>query len=237
MIKKYFSLFVMTLALTTLAACSKTEAPVAEDSTVIDSSPTDVPVVKDNSTELASNETAPTLSSVDWTLAPAKSSLYWTGSKAVGASHTGTIDIKSATLKNGKDGFKGSEFIIDMTTLKDEKSDAKLMGHLKSDDFFGVEKFPEAKLVIKEITPKAEGNVAVTADLTIRDKTNEITFDATAEGSADTGALVVKAEFNIDRAKWDVKFDSSSFFQNLGDTAINDEIEFKLNLAFTPKTA
>ena len=85
-----------------------------------------------------------------------KSVVEWTGKK-IGGSHTGAIKLKSGNL-----GLKGGDIIggivvMDMnsitnTDLTDEGYNQKLVGHLKSDDFFGVEKFPAATLTIKSAT-------------------------------------------------------------------------------------
>ncbi len=173
-----------------------------------------------------------------------KSLVKWTGKKITGSSHMGNLTFKSGSLK--WDGTKpvGGEFIIDMNSLTDEdmpktdENNAKLVGHLKSDDFFAVSKFPTATFVIKTASQKSPGVYTLTGDLTIKDKTNSISFDAKIE-QKDGGILLGNAKTTIDRTKFDVRFNSKAFFdvKKLGDKVILDEVELEMNLtAGNPKT-
>lgn len=114
---------------------------------------------------------------------------------------------------------------INTTDLKGEWKD-KLDGHLKADDFFGVEKFKTATLVFKNISTKNKNNYTVTADLTIKGITKPVTFDLVVNGTT------ASANVKIDRTKYDIKYGSGSFFSDLGDKTINDEFELKVNLAW-----
>jgi len=102
----------------------------------------------------------------------------------------------------------------------------KLNGHLKSEDFFGTDKHTTSKLVFKKITDKGKGIYNITGDLTIKDVTAPITFDLTIKGANAT------TKFNVNRTKYGIKYGSGSFFDNLGDKAINDEFELTVNLQF-----
>ena len=102
----------------------------------------------------------------------------------------------------------------------------KLDGHLKSDDFFGTAKFPTSTLVFKKIATKADGVYTVTADLTIKGISNPVTFDIAVKG--DTATTVV----TIDRTKYDIKYNSKSFFDSIGDKAIYDDFTLTVNLQF-----
>ncbi|MBY0518371.1 MAG: YceI family protein [Bacteriovoracaceae bacterium] len=152
----------------------------------------------------------------------AKSEFKWTGKKVAGP-HTGLVPLKSATLDVKKDAITGGEFVIDLTQLSatDLEGDwkAKLEGHLKSPDFFNVEKFPTATLKIKSV----KGN-AVTADLTVKGKTNPVKFDIKKDGMAYTGVL------KFDRTKFDMVYNSGNYFKDLGDKLIDNEVtvEFKV---------
>ena len=158
-----------------------------------------------------------------------QSKVIWKGYKVTG-SHEGTIAIQSGTLKFEADELVGGDFVIDMTSitnadLQGENKD-KLEGHLKSDDFFGVEKFPTATLVFKNVEAVGKNSYKVTGDLTIKGKTNEITFDMSVYGSK------ANATLKIDRSKYDVKYGSSSFFDNLKDKVIYDEFDLISDLEF-----
>lgn len=159
----------------------------------------------------------------------AKSTIIWNAKKVTGE-HSGTINLKEGNLifKGGK--IAGGNFTVDMTSLAgtDVSGDwkAKLEGHLKSDDFFGTEKFPTSTLVFKKIAAKSAGVYTVTADLTIKGITNPVTFDlATKDNTA-------SAKVTIDRTKYGIKYNSKSFFDSIGDKAIYDNFDLTVNLQF-----
>ena len=158
-----------------------------------------------------------------------KSSVNWLAKKVTGK-HNGTVNFKEGTLVFKGDKLKGGSFTVDMTSLTSTdltgEYQGKLNGHLKSDDFFGVEKFPTATLGFKKIAEKAAGVYTVTADLTIKGKTLPVTFDLNVKGNTAT------TTFNIDRTKYDIKYGSGSFFDNLGDKAIDNEFELNVTLQF-----
>lgn len=159
----------------------------------------------------------------------AKSGIVWTGKKVTGQ-HTGTIGLQSGALVFKGKVLKGGTFTVDMTTINTTdlsgKGKESLDGHLKADDFFGVEKHKTANLVFKNISGKGNGLYTVTADLTIKGITKPITFDITVVGKTATTTL------KVDRTKYDIKYGSGSFFSDLGDKTINDEFELKVNLAW-----
>jgi len=157
-----------------------------------------------------------------------KSEVTWLGKKVTGE-HNGTIELKSGKLTFDGNTITGGEFIVDMTSIKnldltDPQWNAKLVGHLKSDDFFGVETYPEAKLVIAGKSTFNGNKARVTGDLTIKGKTLPISFDVVRN------ANTYKAELTIDRSKYDVRYGSKSFFDNLGDKVIYDDFYLTVSL-------
>ncbi|UQD56598.1 YceI family protein [Flavobacterium sp. K5-23] len=156
-----------------------------------------------------------------------KSTINWVGKKVTGE-HSGTINLKDGALVFKGTKLVGGNFTVDMasivTTDLEGKSKENLEGHLKSDDFFGTDKFQTATLVFKTIGAKGKNVYRVTSDLTIKGKTNPITFDITVNGNTATTNLVV------DRTKYDIKYKSGNFFENLGDKVINDEFELAVSL-------
>ena len=158
---------------------------------------------------------------------PSKSSVKWLGKKVTGE-HDGTINVKEGNLvvENGK--ITGGKVVIDMQSivnldLTDPGYNAKLVGHLKSDDFFSVATFPTAELVIT----KVEGN-NFSGNLTIKGITNPTSFTATA--SKDGNSTQYKGTITIDRSKYNVKYGSKSFFDNLGDKVIYDDFTLDFTL-------
>jgi polyisoprenoid-binding protein YceI len=159
-----------------------------------------------------------------------KSSIEWVGKKVTGQ-HNGTINFANGTLVFQGKKLKGGLFTVDMTSINTTdlaagKGKEKLDGHLKADDFFGVEKFPTAKLEFKLISDNGDGTYNVTANMTIKDVTHPVNFVMTVKGNTAT------TKFNIDRTKYGIKYGSGSFFDGLGDKAIYDEFELAVSLQF-----
>lgn len=170
-------------------------------------------------------------------LDPASSSLAWTGKKVTGQHH-GSIHLKSGEVTIDHGVVKGGNFVIDMDTIVDhDLTDAtynkKLIGHLKSEDFFDVKKHPTARFVITKVTPiagAAEGkpNYNVTGDLTIKGETHPVTFPALI--SLKNGKAQAKGLVTVDRTKYNIRYGSGKFFQGLGDKVINDNFLIDLDL-------
>lgn len=165
---------------------------------------------------------------------PAESTIEWTGFKPTGK-HNGTIKVESGifTVNDGK--IESGTFLIDMNSIvvldipADDEYNGKLVGHLKSDDFFDVEKYPSAAFEVTGFEEK-EGKTWLSGNLTLKEKKNNVTFPVTV--SSNNGQYSITSEvFTIDRSKWDVKYGSKSFFDNLGDKFINDDIELKISVS------
>ena len=156
-----------------------------------------------------------------------KTKLLWLGEKVTGQ-HTGTINLQSGWINWQDNKIVSGEFVIDMASLKESENNKQLMGHLRSDDFFGVVKFPVAKLVITGSTPFDKGTGVVTGTLTIKDIMNPIEFKAATQKKDD--GVWFFANIVVDRTKYNIRYGSGSFFDNLGDKTIYDEFKLKVNL-------
>lgn len=159
-----------------------------------------------------------------------KSKITWVGKKVTG-SHDGTVNLKDGALVFKSNKLAGGSFTVDMTSitvtdLKAGQGKENLEGHLKADDFFGTAAHPTATLAFKKIAAKAKDVYTVTADLTIKGITKPVTFDLAVNGNTAT------SEFKIDRTKYDIKYNSGNFFQNLGDKTINDDFDVTVSLQF-----
>lgn len=158
-----------------------------------------------------------------------RSSVVWKGYKVTG-SHKGSISLKSGHLIFNEGKLVGGEFLMDMTSLENTDLEGeykqKLEGHLKSDDFFAVDKFPTAGLVFTKVKSTGKNLYEVTADLTIKNNTKSITFEMSIYGSKAT------ANLKIDRTDYGVKYGSVSFFDDLKDKAIYDEFDLVSDLEF-----
>jgi polyisoprenoid-binding protein YceI len=162
-----------------------------------------------------------------------KSKITWVGKKVTGQ-HAGTVNLSEGVLTTKGKKITGGSFTMDMASIKDESSNQRLEGHLKSDDFFSTEKFPTATFVISKIDPKGADQYLVKGNLTIKGITNEIEFPATINIANDQ--VTAKAKIVVDRTKFDIKFRSGNFFQNLGDKAIDDNFELNVELVGSAAT-
>jgi len=162
----------------------------------------------------------------------ASSSIVWTGYKVTGK-HTGTVKVQNGNLTWDAGKLTGGSFDIDMnsiacTDLEGEYA-GKLVGHLKSDDFFGAAKYPTAKFVITKAIPQdTKGNYKIVGNLTIKSTTKEVKFLATVSES--NGTVNASGKITVDRSEYDVRFGSGSFFDGLGDKTIYDEFDLQVSL-------
>ncbi len=159
-----------------------------------------------------------------------KSSVTWLA-KIVTGQHNGKIALENGSLTVADDKITGGKFLIDMNTievldLQGEWKD-KLTGHLRSDDFFSVEKNPKTSFEITKVDNKADAT-NITGKLTIKGITKEITFPASV--SKKGNVVVAIATIRVDRTKFDIKYGSKSFIEGIGDKAIDDEFEMQVNL-------
>lgn len=173
------------------------------------------------------------------------STVAWKGEKIAGKSHNGTVQIQKGTLSLTNGILEAGEFVVDMTTIKNldldnETYNAKLVGHLKSDDFFGVDQYPTSSFTItkveviqKEGAVKGQAKYNVTGNFTVRSLTQEITFPITMIQNGNN--LTVEGSFEFDRSKHNVKFGSGSFFDDLGDNLIKDMIKIDVKLMASAK--
>jgi polyisoprenoid-binding protein YceI len=156
----------------------------------------------------------------------------WQGYKVTGK-HTGTVKLQSGTLSMDNGVLTGGSFAIDMnsitcTDLEGEWA-GKLVGHLKSEDFFGVAKYPTAKFVITKAIPQdSKGNYKILGNLTIKESTKEVKFFANVAES--NGTVSASGKITVDRSDYNVRYGSGSFFDGLGDKTIYDEFDLQISL-------
>ncbi|MBT8271124.1 MAG: YceI family protein [Bacteroidia bacterium] len=172
-------------------------------------------------------------SSVKYMANASESSIAWKGFKPTGT-HDGTINIESGVLMITDGKVESGSFLIDMNSIvnldmpADSDGNGKLVGHLKSADFFDVEKFPNAAFEVTGFEEN-DGKTMLSGNLTMKEKKNNITFPVSVQQDGDNLTLTSET-FTIDRSKWDVRYGSKSFFDNLGDKFINDDIELSITL-------
>ncbi len=154
--------------------------------------------------------------------------INWTGHKVLG-SHTGDLKVKSGSLEFENNELSGGYFEIDMASMTctdlEGQGAKKLVGHLSSADFFDVAAYPTAKFTITNVVSRGTpGDYKIQGDLTIKDITKPISFNANVDENQAT------ADIQIDRSEFNVKYGSGSFFKGLGDKTIYDEFDLKVSL-------
>ena len=156
------------------------------------------------------------------------SKVIWKGYKVTGQ-HEGTISLKSGTLTFDNETLTGGSFVMDMTSINttdlEGEYKGKLDGHLKSADFFGVEKYPTATLEFINVSGK-DGSYKIKANLTIKETTKAVEFSMTIKNN------IATANLEVDRTEYDIKYGSSSFFDDLKDKAIYDNFDLNITLEF-----
>jgi hypothetical protein len=160
--------------------------------------------------------------------------LTWKGSKPTG-SHNGTVALKSGNLEIVKGKIKSGVFVVDLNTIKcvdlaGTDGAGKLEGHLKGEDFFDVAKYPTATFTIKSVKNNG-AKLDVTGNLQIKDVTKSITIPAVLTKENELSVFTSEV-FTINRADFNVKYGSKSFFDNLKDKFIDDMME----MSFVVKT-
>lgn len=156
-----------------------------------------------------------------------ESTIEWKGFKPTGT-HNGTINLTSGVFSTNDGKLHSGTFLIDMASLKDADGSERLEGHLKSGDFFDVEKFPDAVFEITGSEDK-DGKTLLSGNLTMKGVKNNISFPVTISDAEDMMKITSDA-FTIDRSKWNIQYGSKSFFDDLGDKFINDDIELKISV-------
>lgn len=168
----------------------------------------------------------------------ANSTLTWKANKKIGGGHAGTFKPSMGRLAYDQGRVVAGEVTIDMNSLDvtDDMGDmkAKLMGHLKADDFFGVEKFPSAKFQFQKIQPEVDGangyNYTISGPLTMKGKSKMISVPANIDVQG-SQIVVNTPVFTINRTDWGINY-NSGILGTAADKIINDEVELSVNAVF-----
>lgn len=183
-----------------------------------------------------------------WKVDAAASMVEWIGTKVTGI-HSGSVPVKTGSLTMKEGSLTGGAFVLDMANLVvsgpagvDTSMNNKLLGHLKSPDFFDVANNPEASFAITSVVPFS-GTVKDTTDprqeqiskykvanpthtisgnLTIKGVTKNVSFPALITVIDNTVDAVAK--FNINRKDWNIVYPGKP------DDLIRDEIHFGVAL-------
>lgn len=177
------------------------------------------------------------VNAADYVVDKLASQVKWEAKKVTGKHH-GSILFENGSVSVTNNKISGGTFVINMKSIVDEDlTDAgynkKLIGHLSSEDFFSVEKFPESKMVIKKVTPVSGDEYQFSADLTIKGITNPVDFNAKVTVSG--AKLNAEGVITVNRTLYGIKYGSSSFFQGLGDKVIYDDFTLAFSVVAQKK--
>ena len=173
----------------------------------------------------------------DFVVDKAASKVKWEAKKVTGK-HNGTIAFDNGTLNVSKDRITGGSLVIDKKTIVDEDLtdptwNKKLIGHLSSDDFFSIEKFPSASMLVNKITPVSGDEFHFLADLTIKGIKKPVEFNAKITVTG--GKVSAQGIITVNRTLFDIKYGSGSFFQGLGDKMIYDDFTLNFDIIANKK--
>ncbi len=157
------------------------------------------------------------------------STIIWKGYKNTG-NHEGIIALKSGILEFDGERLIGGSFVVNMKSLKNTDQvgsmQTKLERRLKSPYFFGVNQFPYSKIVFTKVMPTNTCTYKITAELTIKNKSKPIEFELCLTNTS------AKAHITIDRTKYDIRYGSDSFIDNLGDRTIKNNFDLLVSLVY-----
>ena len=162
--------------------------------------------------------------------------ISWTASKITGKEHKGTLNISSGVFAAEGSKLQKGEFVIDMASLANTDmagtdGQGKLEGHLKSPDFFDVEKFAKSTFGITSVADADtdEANCMITGNLTMMGVEKSITFPALVVAQADGTITAISDKFKINRTDWGVKY-GSGLLGVAKDKAISDDVTLQIEL-------
>ncbi|MEM9327787.1 MAG: YceI family protein [Bacteroidota bacterium] len=161
----------------------------------------------------------------EYKLAENSNTINWRGYSEVGDfAQEGTIDIKSSSIVLDVNGRISGEIVINMKSIYHE--DKRLNSHLKKEDFFDVKKFPTATFKFAQ-----NDSGAVSGELLMKGATGTLTFTPTIKTEQEL--ISVDGDLEIDRTKYGIKYNSSSYFQDLGNYAIKNNFDISFQLKYT----
>lgn len=172
-----------------------------------------------------------------------QSMVEWIGTKPTGQ-HNGTVMLSDGELRIADNSIVGGMFTINLNSIQvldltDPEMNGRLLGHLKSADFFEVETYPVAEFEIVTVDAKGDATVqsetgvvpthTIAGNLTMKGITKSVSFDAVIEMSTDR-ITAKTVRFLIDRTDWGVNYGSNKIFDNLKDNFIHDDMALNITL-------
>jgi len=210
-----FKIFVVAALSIFLLSCAKKRKKPAEDSN--QSKNTITAIIREGT----------------YTVNVDSSTVKWTGKEITTDSHYGTLGLKQGAVEVSTAGIVSGNVVVDMNSIQcldmTGRGKTKLEGHLRSDDFFGVQSYPEAALSFTSLSAETSGEIHFTGDLTIKNITHPITFSGLLHQTGNSYSATI--HFSFDRTLYDVKYRSGKYFKDLGDKLILDDIDIVAEIA------
>lgn len=190
---------------------------------------------KDKKVELADAKEVATETKHNLSVDIETSRVNWIGYK-LGGNHAGTIKLQSGAMSIDGDKLLSGSFVIDMNAIENTDMEAgkmrdQLIGHLKSEDFFDVAKYPTAKFEITSAKKLDANNYQIEGNLTMKETTKNITFEAQIDKDENNVYTATTNTFVINRTDWGVNYGSKNIFKDLKDAVILDDVEIKLTIS------
>ena len=166
-----------------------------------------------------------------WALDPSHSEIQFKVKHLVISTVTGYFRRFDAKVTTPGEGFANAkiEFTADIDSL--DTNNEQRDGHLKSDDFFGVENFPQLKFVSSSFTPLNGDAFQLVGDLTIKGVTREVVLQAELGGEATDFYGNQKAGFEINgkinRKDFGLNWDAVT---EAGGVVVSNEVKLHLNV-------
>lgn len=162
-----------------------------------------------------------------------KSNVAFTVTHMVVSEVEGNFKVFNGSMEYTKPDFSDAkiDFTVDVKSVN--TNNANRDKHLRSDDFFNVEKFPVMKFVSTSFVHQEGSSYKLAGNLTIRDVTKPVTFNVSYPGlSADQKTAIFEARTTIDRFDYNLKW---SKMTEAGGLVVSSDIKVNVKAAFRVK--
>lgn len=180
----------------------------------------------------ASSESPGHVAGEKYSIDTKESVITWEGSMLldIEEEHKGYVYLSKGELMIEKGQLVGGTAEIDMNTIEygDKENKNTPIKHLKSPDYFDVEKFPISTIAITKVESVRDHTVKVTGDLTIKGVTHPVTFPAKMD--VKDGIAKASGKLTIDRTEWGIRYASGKFYDTVADQVVSDNIEFHMKI-------
>ena len=168
-----------------------------------------------------------------YTIDPAHSSFEFSVKHMVIASVKGRFATFDATADIDDANLPASSATISIDAASIDTRDATRDNHLRSADFFDVEKFPKITFQSKKVEARGNGDYRIVGDLTIHGVSKEVALDAEVSGPVKdpwgNTRVGVSAQTKINRKDWGLNWNS---VLEAGGLLVGDEVRLNAELEF-----